>query len=456
RAAACAAAYAAADAAAADAAADAAYAAAWSEVVADCAWLKNHSTSSGLISEPLRLIDGQGDEGSRANLPPWARMPLDAFAASAKGSSWHLIADWYRAILPSAPDTRPGSLFGEAATVALATQPGEFWTVTDERTPDSIMDDVAGIASIGRVASLSQDPLGNTWSEIQSQFKLAQSGTAEDIEQARTPIVGQLHAGIQRRIRDFAPIARRVEDEHGWENFVASFDRLSDALSGSISDIPGRIGTVYDVAIEFSSYLDQDDDLRKYPKGNVSCLDPERRRAFENLVLAIAPWLRRFPTARSIDDETGNFLGKLPDRLLAIELINAAGEASLISESDRRLLVEILTILRERGHISTKASVRGAHTARNLAIATISLVGSFYLGAVSSSYSGQSEIVEKSGKFLAEKEKLIIELMTDAPSDLKRSLAILLERIGKEPRGLPLKDGAPPTGTPGEVRRRRD
>jgi hypothetical protein len=45
----------------------------------------------------------RGDENYRANFPPWARKPFDAFAESelARTTSWGLIADWYRALLPN-------------------------------------------------------------------------------------------------------------------------------------------------------------------------------------------------------------------------------------------------------------------------------------------------------------------------------------------------------------------
>ncbi|APH72343.1 hypothetical protein BSQ44_13970 [Aquibium oceanicum] len=75
------------------------------------------------------------------------RAPLDAIAKDnfARETSWKLIHDWYRAILPNTRHAEPRSLFGESADIAIATQPDEFWTVTEARSADRIMDEVAEI-----------------------------------------------------------------------------------------------------------------------------------------------------------------------------------------------------------------------------------------------------------------------------------------------------------------------
>jgi hypothetical protein len=67
-------------------------------------------TKKGLEGQPLWLEDVRGDENYRANFPPWARKPFDAFAESelARTTSWGLIADWYRALLTGgAMNARP-------------------------------------------------------------------------------------------------------------------------------------------------------------------------------------------------------------------------------------------------------------------------------------------------------------------------------------------------------------
>lgn len=62
-----------------------------------------------------------------------------------KNGPWQMIVDWYRAILPNSRNARTRSLFGETADIAIATQPDEFWRVTEERSAEDILSEIAKI-----------------------------------------------------------------------------------------------------------------------------------------------------------------------------------------------------------------------------------------------------------------------------------------------------------------------
>jgi hypothetical protein len=126
---------------AARAASRAALTSSWEAVSADYVWLDQSKSSGRLIEHALWLSDSSSGVRSRA-VPEWVSDSLGAFAQRTEGSPFQLIAEWYEAILPDTARLRPESLFGEVADIALATQPDEFWTVTDERTPDMIMVDI--------------------------------------------------------------------------------------------------------------------------------------------------------------------------------------------------------------------------------------------------------------------------------------------------------------------------
>jgi hypothetical protein len=115
----------------------------WATVSADAQWLERNK--KGLEGQPLWLEDVRGDENYRANFPPWARKPFDAFAESelALTSSWGLIVDWYRALLPNDVNARPRGLFDEKIEIQIATQPDDFWSRED---PQAVIDDIAKIA----------------------------------------------------------------------------------------------------------------------------------------------------------------------------------------------------------------------------------------------------------------------------------------------------------------------
>lgn len=114
-----------------------------------------------LIAMPLWI--GELTESARyqTNSPEFARRAYDKFVNLewVRGSSWELITDWYAAILPNGRGRRPKSLLGEKADIAIATQADDFWTVTDERSAERILDEIAEIAGLNRRSAPEQGPL---------------------------------------------------------------------------------------------------------------------------------------------------------------------------------------------------------------------------------------------------------------------------------------------------------
>lgn len=120
----------------------------WRAVSEDSSRLLEHTAIDHLMDQPLWLSDVRAKASYRANFPPWVREPFDRFAArdEVKSGPWQLIVDWYRALLPEPDSAKPGSLFGETADIAIATQPDEFWTITKERSAEDILSVIAEIA----------------------------------------------------------------------------------------------------------------------------------------------------------------------------------------------------------------------------------------------------------------------------------------------------------------------
>jgi hypothetical protein len=69
-------------------------------VTADAQWLETNKEGSRRPA-PYGSRMCAATKNYRANFPPWARKPFDAFADSelARTTSWGLVADWYRTLL---------------------------------------------------------------------------------------------------------------------------------------------------------------------------------------------------------------------------------------------------------------------------------------------------------------------------------------------------------------------
>ena len=90
----------------------------------------------------------------------------------------------------------------------------------------------------------------------------------------------------------------------------------------------------------------------------VDPLDLDIRRAFVDLIRVAAPWVRRFPSARQLDDDAGAFLARPELYEAAVPIIEAAEGSNLISEIDARLLRAVIRAA-ERGTSRARRHVVG-------------------------------------------------------------------------------------------------
>ena len=175
------------------------------------------------------------------------------------------------------------------------------------------------------LAALKQTPFGAKFIQDQDQLTIDYGGDESDVAVSKEPITSQLHDGIKRRANEFLDIARRVDNQIGWKGLGAAAVQFSESIECATQDVPSRIGMIYDSTISLGSFLDLDTRLRKSSdRSNADPLDLEVQRAFINLVRSAAPWLRRFPTARMLDEEAGAFLTRTNHFEAAAKIVEIA------------------------------------------------------------------------------------------------------------------------------------
>ena len=130
----------------------------------------------------------------------------------------------------------------------------------------------------------------------------------------------------------------------------------------------------------------------------------------------------------------------------ATQIVIDAGHAKLISDRDRDLILALIAAIERDGFLSQKAGAHGVQSAKGLVIAALCFLGAFFSGAVASSYSNESELMKKIGKFLAANETRIVLMLPDAPPDMRLAVQAALDAL----KGKPLHDPTelPPNITP--------
>ena len=363
--------------------------------------------------------------------------------------NWSFWLDWYNVRVNGGYSKHIGEDGEKYLTSRMITEGNDWW----DQSPNIVNKDIIGWAAAEHVKHIGQSSIGNTWKESEHNLFLSQHGDKSDDEIAENKITVQLHDGIKRRIGEFALIAQEIEEIYGWDRFADKFRRFANSLNCTTAFVPENIGHIYDCSLEIASYLDFDDDLRREPWGNASALDASRRRELENLIVATGPWLRRFPTARGIDDDAGSYFENLPDRLLATQLVAEAGKQQLISDEDRQLLKDLLSILETRGHLSDKSVKRGIFTVKNLIVAAAS-IATFYSGSIASDFAEKSVVVQKAGDFLAKNEAAVLEYLKGNQPDIRHSVEVVIERAKQQRDREPASPIEPVKGTGYENRRK--
>jgi hypothetical protein len=220
----------------------------------------------------------------------------------------------------------------------------------------------------------------------------------------------------------------------GWHGIAAASQRFLDGVQRPTHDIPNHLGFIYSAILELGSFPEQEFGLQRGSGSAADPLDPEVHRALSDLIRTAAPWLRQFPTIRELDEQLGEFLTR--DDLLdpGAALINSAQNNALVSSTDATAILGLVEAAKRGEFQGAKARTRGVLTVRNLLIAVVTVVVlPLFVGAVGSSYSEKSPLMDDAGKFLVQSENEISKLVADWPDDLRLAFQELLREIKEHP-----------------------
>jgi hypothetical protein len=277
-----------------------------------------------------------------------------------------------------------------------------------------------------------QTKIGARWVERGDHLAIDTSGTESDSSVALEHITAQLHEKITQTAKEFLPIATRLNNSMGWQGISETARRFFEAIDVQTVNLPRNLGSAYNAILELASFLEQDTELQQQPASAAFPLDPEVRRPLRVLIRTAAPWLRRFPTVRELDDECGAFLTR-PELLEpAASVLEIARIKRLVSDVDADATHGVLNAAHRGKFQGNKAGVRGLHTVRNLVIASATIVATFLSSAVSSDFATKSDLVKHAGSSLAAAaEEYISKLTVGMQDDIRIALVELLKELKK-------------------------
>lgn len=353
---------------------------------------------------------------------------------------WKVWIDWYDARLK-------GSNANVSIEVARALIPDEVWKAGPRavNTHLSHLEDEGEVQTppvdpsnwAAHLSKMDQGPLGARFVRLGNSLVIDPSGVDSDQLIADENLTQQLHDGIIPRARDFAVMAGRVSNKPGWTGLAPGAERFRKAVDCDTHDIPDHIGSVYDSLVALGSYLELDRRVRNDPQSSsIDQLDAEVAQALSDLVRSAAPWVRRFPTARTLDDEAGAFLSKADLYEPAFSVIERAEATKILSREDAQFIKALIEAARRGDFQGSKAGVRGIWSSKNLA-ATLALLLSFEVGMIGNEAAGSSLIARRGAQFYLLAERELLELFADAPADIRHALLAMVDHLRKEGGSLP-------------------
>jgi DNA-binding CsgD family transcriptional regulator len=303
--------------------------------------------------------------------------------------------------------------------------------------PHNIQQLAEQVSIAEKVRGIPQVKLGTTFRPGREALEIDVEGDEDDETAASHPITQQLHQESRRKLDAFTDSAKSLDNQYGWSGITAANKRFIALLDRPTADIPKVIGQVYSAALELGSFLELDNQIRAGELSYAESLRPEVRRPLEDLVKTVAPWVRRFPSAREIDNETGEFLSQITLVTHAQDATEAALRNELIARDIAEAVRGLLESSNREGPVSYKASTRGVLSVRNMVIAAATAATTVWLGAVGSELAPRSVVAQRAAEFLSSAEAPIVELFKDLPSDIQLAISMLINQVNQDPFTLP-------------------
>jgi hypothetical protein len=265
------------------------------------------------------------------------------------------------------------------------------------------------------------DPIARGWVPQDTRFTLASTNEPSDASASLDPFVADLHAEISEKAVALCEAAHRLANTPGWSRLPSVAERFRAAITCDALELPKQLASLYSAMLTLATLFEQHQALTT--DSFQDPLPPDIVQPLSDLIRTGAPWLRRFPSVRRQDDESGAFLTRRELFEPARAVLKAAIAEALIDDVDAAEVEQLLDVGSNPGPIADKAANRGVATVGALVRTGALAMATFFSGAVASDYANRSILVQATGRMLHAVESAALSLV---PPDLGSALRDLL------------------------------
>ncbi len=356
--------------------------------------------------------------------------------------NWWVWKNWYEDILN-------GRAHSEAHDVIYATVPEEEWekgpaaanawiaaelAKLEKNTPDSFTDAFEKLTL--------QDPHGASFEIVEGKARIAESLNENDAKVAGDPQTIQLHERVKIRANNARERVRRLANQPGFESIAATVEEYYNYISDDTLSVAANISTVWELSVAIGSFIERDDEIRAGRGGMVSEMEPDARESLDQLVIASAPFVRRFPTARQNDEDVRLFKQSRTSFDSAKRIFKHAANENLIEDKSNLTINIAINAAEISSGIQSEKSVSWINsTARNFIAVLILFIapglwavkisGEEFIKKFTDDIYDNSITTKKILNFARKRENDFYGAYSDSPPDLKAAHKEIMQELKK-------------------------
>jgi hypothetical protein len=225
------------------------------------------------------------------------------------------------------------------------------------------------VAALGELAAaLHQQPQGARV-KFADALRFAVAPSEEDRAIAVGAIIERNYADLRARCAALADNLRQGEPH--WPGLARAVEILARLLALPLTEAADRIGIVWSLVISLRAYIERSEDARWRTRRLDETLDADVLHVVKDFVFAAGPWVRRFPTGRTLDSDVETWVGEAGEFEQAVALLQRIERLALFAGEDAVILAIALDAGRGTSVPAIRARAWAYATIRNLGVVVV-------------------------------------------------------------------------------------
>ena len=176
---------------------------------------------------------------------------------------------------------------------------------------------------------------------------------------------------IRRHVEALDALATPMAEQPGWHGLAHAARLTHNLLTRPTEDVARGVAQLWILSTCLAAHIERNEDARSGHLTLSTQLDPMLLQALREFVFVAGPWVRRFPSGRSLDDLARE--QEYPPEHVepAIEFFRRVREAGLVRDDDARAIWIALDAARAVSVPAAKVRTWAIGTVANIAVAMV-------------------------------------------------------------------------------------